>query len=333
MTKKKKLFIHIGSHKTATTFIQGSLKTNQDTLLKMGVLYPETGQIYDAHFLLGWEARDAAARSAPDESLALWHDLIEEIQNSAAETAIISSEEFNVIVQPTQIAFLKTHFDVKIIHYIRSPDSFVESFYNQVIKDFRTRETRTINTYVAEEELWILNPKRSLSSWIEVFGKNNVIVRIFARDHLKNGILADFFQAAQLKLPEHLIEPSTSVLQKVSLPPDSLEYLRFANPYFSVEKDHSAFVVRLYEVSIENLNLLSETRSGILSHSARKAIRARYASQYCWVSQTFFDTDAHLFPVMNAPAPPEDFLHRPEEASPDTLGRVAALIHAAVYRH
>ena len=151
---KKKLIIHIWSHKTATTFIQGSLKVNKDALLKMGVLYPETGQIYEAHFLLGWEARDAAANEAPDGNLTLWQDLVTEIQNSPAHTAIISSEEFNIIVPPARIAFLKTYFDVKIIYYLRSPDSFVESFYNQLVKDFRTRETRTINTYVAEEELW-----------------------------------------------------------------------------------------------------------------------------------------------------------------------------------
>ena len=164
------------------------------------------------------------------------------------------------------------------------------------------------------------------------FGKENIAVRIFARDQLKDGILADFFQTAQLELPENILEPNITVLQKVSLPPDSLEYMRFANPYLSVEKGHADFTIKLCKVSIENKDLLSETRAGILSYKARKAIRARYAAQYRWVAREFFDSDAHPFPVVNAPEPPEDFSRRPEQASPATLGKVAALIQDFVYR-
>lgn len=325
--KKKKLVLHIGSHKTATTFIQGSLANNTDVLRKMGILYPKSGQIYEAHFRLCWKLRDPAFANTPLTEIDDWAALIEEIQADPAEMAIISAEEFGLAINPVRLTALKDIFDIQIVHYLRSPESYMESFYNQFVKDFITRETRPIHTYIAEERLHFLNTRGILEPWLNVFGQDAISLRIFSKDALKDGILHDLFKTIGVNSVPEMAPPGGSALQKVSLQPDALEYLRFVNHGLSVEKGHYDFVIRLVRVASESKALLQSTSAGILSYKARKTLRFRYAGANIWAMKTFLGTEISPFRVDDTPHPPEGFSDRPESADAEALGRVAAMIH------
>lgn len=328
-TARKQLVLHIGSHKTATTHIQGVLARNAPQLAAMGVLYPRAGQIYEAHFRLCWKLRDPKLADRELTAIDDWAALIEEIAASPAGLAILSAEEFGLSTDPARLAVLRDLFDVTVVSYLRSPDGYMQSFYNQFVKDFATRETRTLTAYMTEEPLQFLNTRTILEPWVEVFGAGAIRLRLFdSAVRASGGIMADFFSAIGLNDLPKFRDPNLSVLHKVSLPPDALEYLRFANPYLTREAGHHPFVVDLVRVTQAHADQLATTRAGILSLKARRALRRRYAGQNAWAARILLDSDRTPFPPQEAPAPPADFARRPEQADAGVLGRVAGLLHS-----
>ena len=45
MKRKKRLFLHIGRHKTGTTSLQNFFSEKKELLSERGILYPETGRV------------------------------------------------------------------------------------------------------------------------------------------------------------------------------------------------------------------------------------------------------------------------------------------------
>ncbi|MFD2858417.1 hypothetical protein ACFSZS_31685 [Seohaeicola zhoushanensis] len=153
---KKTLHIHIGSHKTATTTLQNTFAVSSDLLEHAGVLYPATGRKFQAHHPLAWQLRDTAQSGTSLEDLGDWPATLQEIDASSASQVIISSEDFEWLQDLSRLELLKDRYDVRVLFYIRSPERYLESYYNQLVKDFQTREARTLETYVAEQPLFFL---------------------------------------------------------------------------------------------------------------------------------------------------------------------------------
>jgi hypothetical protein len=326
MTERKKLVLHIGTHKTGTTYLQNVFAKNSDLLLKHGILYPKSGQIHNAHFKLCWQLRDPQYKDVALETMPEWRKLIDEVNTSPARVAIVSSEEFAFSIDPTLLASLKQHFDVQIICLVRSPDAFVQSFYNQFVKDFVTREARTLTTYLAEENPFFLSNRFMLEKWMGVVGRAAMTVCSFERCTKSGELFGAFMKELGLPKVDGLQNPGTEILQKVSLPPDALEYLRLSNPYLEDEGGHHAYVVDVVRAVTANPEAFSTTSSGMLSLKSRQMLRNRYAPQNTWMAKTFWDQTANPFPAKDAAPLPADFDTRPEVADARTMGRVSAMI-------
>ena len=323
---RKQLFLHIGSHKTGTTFVQNSLAKNPGALKQMGLLYPRAGLIYEAHFRLCWELKDPELQDRPLDGLPSWAKLLEEIAAGPEPRVVLSAEEFGLGLDPTRLEALKAHHDVQVVFYLRSPDSYMESFYNQFVKDFGTRESRSIETYIAEQELWFLDTMRILRPWIELFGPEAIRLRLFGRDHLPDGILADFLRTLGYSSWPEFAPPAPSVLHKVSLPPDALDYLRLSNRWLDRQEGHHAFVVRLVSMAQDNAAELQTTRAGILSLKARQTLRLRFRDSNFQAARLLLGASRTPFPPPEAPPPPADFDSRLPEADAAVMGKVSAMI-------
>jgi hypothetical protein len=251
---------------------------------------------------------------------------MEEIDAAPQGTAVLSSEEFGLGLDPARLAPLRERYEAGVIFYLRSPDSYMESFYNQFVKDFGTRETRRIDTYVAEQPLFFLETMRLLRPWAELFGRDAIRLRLFGREHLPRGVLADFLEAMDRREGPAFGPPAPSALHKVSLPPDALEYLRLSNPWLEREEGHHAFVVSLVRMARAQAGALQSTRSGLLSLEARRTLRKRFRETNRRAARTFLGADRDPFPPAEAPPPPEDYDRRLPEATPQVMGRVAAMI-------
>ena len=159
---RKTVYLHIGSHKTATTSLQSIFSVSDDLLEAAGVLFPKSGRKYQAHHPLAWQLRDEATASTPLDALGDWPALFHEIDASPADVAVVSTEDFEWIQNLDRLEARKQRYEVKVLFYMSSPETYLESFYNQIVKDFVTRETRTLETYMTEEGLFFLDNLRIL---------------------------------------------------------------------------------------------------------------------------------------------------------------------------
>ncbi|MBD3270341.1 hypothetical protein GF376_02345 [Candidatus Peregrinibacteria bacterium] len=204
--------------KTGTTSIQHFLSNNQEKLLEKGYLYPKSGRISTArnitictkyHHGLAralLEIYDPKAPWANANSNAwkvAWKDLKREIQTSKAANIIISSEAFTgrqEFYNPDLIALTKTmleEYDTKIIIYVRRQDEFIRSFYGEHIKNMAL-DKKNLRNFILE---WTkrVNYYKLLEPWKKSFGIQNVIVRPFEKEQMKNSsLLEDFLENIHL---------------------------------------------------------------------------------------------------------------------------------------
>jgi len=84
-----RVILHIGTHKTGTTAIQGSLGEASDALLSRGVLYPRSGRRGVGHVELARLAEHPGEMPGGREGE---QELLEEIRAASPSTLVLSAE-------------------------------------------------------------------------------------------------------------------------------------------------------------------------------------------------------------------------------------------------
>ncbi len=133
-TRKRRCFVHIGTHKTGTTSFQHWSSTHQGRLAELGYLYPLAGRPAMAphgHHNIAWEIsndyRFQAARGGVDDVLA-------EISDSARHV-ILSSEDFEISAHRAEMfdGFVRRlrgcGLDVVLVVYFRNQIDYAKSLY------------------------------------------------------------------------------------------------------------------------------------------------------------------------------------------------------------
>ncbi len=306
----KKLIVHIGRAKTGTTAIQTCLEANRHRLNEQGYEYARTGLLYINHQPLAWTLikkafdqgngaywtharRYAVLEKSPD---AYWDDLREEIERSDFETFIISAEEFGVEWDLRATAPLLAEYvaglDVDIVVYFRRQDDFLQSVYNEAVKGKETRFAGGFWDYVQP----ILNHGgadclRIIEPWAAALGKQHVRVRVYEREQLPGGLLADFMQTVGLQLTDDFIKPVR--VSNPPLQPWALEVMRRLNRYAVLQPLHGVFT--------DALRLLGSVRRAyadhqLLSAADRAELYARFAESNATVAREYLGRpDGRLF--------------------------------------
>lgn len=213
MSSETTVLLHIGTPKTGTTSLQKFLMDNARALQKRGVDYPTDERIFWhwAHHPLGavlskpyarWV--DASYNRPPQEAFA---PLREHIEKTRAHTVLLSSEQFFLAKNLKQLPSLLPGVRIRVLCYFRWQVEFLRSWFRQAI--------------VAGGNFWQLdesNFERFIKRWTEsldhyetaselarIFGKENLALRIFERDCLRDGdIVSDVLEA--LDLPADLAQ-------------------------------------------------------------------------------------------------------------------------------
>lgn len=196
---KKKLYIHIGTPKTGTTYLQEFFATNASVLKKFGIYYPsDAGKKYslsNQHAPLITSLINKHIPAIPDAmnyTRGEAHDQFLEDMLKAKENDILISSEFfyDKVRLPADFKKIKkklNQFDVKIIVYLRSQDDFYISRVQELIKS-----GHYVNPSVED---MIKRPyfyySKMLDPWTQAFGKENIYVRVFDKNQWINGRLAD----------------------------------------------------------------------------------------------------------------------------------------------
>ncbi len=154
---KPKLVLHIGSHKTGTTSIQGDLAANRTWLEGRGIAYPDPAPYFRFHRIDGHHDLAHALASSKPRHVRRAERFRQHLVDlgSRFDRIVLSAEPFyrHVLSRPgaepatrTLAGFIEGHrafvaktaeyfspFDVEILLFLRRPDRFVESLYKNAV--------------------------------------------------------------------------------------------------------------------------------------------------------------------------------------------------------
>lgn len=193
---KKKLYLHIGQHKTGTTSVQMGLGNSRKPLRAQGYCYPKTGIVYSGHHNIAWQLADDEQFDADKGTI---EELTAEIAESKCHSVILSSEGFDILNE-TQIKELHrqfSDFEVYVIVNLRRQDSLLQSKWASYV---RLGLTRDFSEFVMVEIIRdkLLDYVTFLTPWEKTFGLENIRVRPFENQRLGKGILYDLLSACDV---------------------------------------------------------------------------------------------------------------------------------------
>jgi len=150
----RKLYLHIGAHKTATTTIQRAFWEGRRKLARAGVLYPKAAHYHFAQHRLAFGLKD---RPDPDTGEVPDFDtemaaLRAEVLAARQQVAFVSSEAFSVTRRPLirRLVEAVDFAELHVIAVVRRQDDFLLSLYNQNAKGLGNGFTRTLEEVVAD---------------------------------------------------------------------------------------------------------------------------------------------------------------------------------------
>ena len=304
----KTVYLHIGSHKTGTTSIQHFLLHNRTLINKVGWEYPEIELAESAHHkIAGQLVKDAKAGifennlepSIDFSQLQRWRSLKEFINHTEFENIIISSENFWWLARPSVLKTFFNGFRVVVVLYIRRQDVYLESLYQQFVKDAPSRLSQKIGPWVKG----VLSGKRFhdysavIDKWALAFGSENILV-------------GEFDEAIKLGLENHFIEmigldqkagfdykkQETSWLQKqkMSLDARCVEFLRLNNAIKMTSKEHNSILRKVMKTS-DNLKASGDWQKNIMPLELRHTVMNDIMESNEKVRRNYFPHKDQLF--------------------------------------
>ncbi|MBM9606271.1 hypothetical protein [Desulfopila inferna] len=306
---QKTIYLHIGYFKTGSTSIQFLLSQNYKRLLKKGVLYPKTGrrgykgQHHSAIPLLmcvkaglhcpPWFKNSFSLKADPE---VLIKKLVSEIDSFAGDTVVLSSEEFvrlGVAEGQAHLSRLRKYLDkyeIKIVCYIRRQDDYIESMYNEIVKCGGVPVNISENG--GKPFLGGFHDyHKCLSIWSEIFGKNNIIMRIFDKESLPHGVSVDFADILQIDDIETLKE----IRMNPRIDNKYVEVMRLCNQKARNKRELEAVRDFFSNLTHQEQENISRQKYRLLSLDQRKQILEYYKKCNRCMGKTFFQSKEGIF--------------------------------------
>ena len=190
---RKRIFLHIGPHKTGTTSIQATLRFNSEYLETCGVCYlpvglgPTPDRIHGQHNL----AYEICGDYRFDPDGATWSEAMRFIDESHYRTFIISSEAFSTcdVGMVRRLADLLAPYDAMVIYMPRNHVNVINSIFGQNAAKWNTRNTSDWFRRLIKSMTFLHAPK--VAPWVETFGPAALRFPVFELEkaNLAAGIL------------------------------------------------------------------------------------------------------------------------------------------------
>lgn len=283
MTPVRKLFIHFGGHKTATTSLQHFLDRNSEAQRRAGIYWPHTGQIKGVkdtwgHHELAWALRDG-------DKNGLWAKLLDEINyNKNSIAVLISSEEFSVLRNPQKFEIIRNYmsgFSIHPIYYMRRQDQLLESIYKYHVKALGEKEDILAFSKKVMHRLSHANLIDCLST---SFGKENLILRIYDHKHIKDDIFSDFLYSIGVEDQSYFKERGQEINKGLS--DKGVKFMRDANIKFGQDLNY----IKALRNKIITRSLSDPwTRHAVLNDLEREAIESHFRDENRRIARDFFN--------------------------------------------
>lgn len=237
----RKCILHAGTVKTGTKSIQSFLSRARPKLANAGFRYSKSmGQAnhvslaayaQDDHVLDDLRFRKGVTHADQVQKLrdTIKRDLKEEVRKHDDLAMLLSSEHTSSRLTTDREVdrlreLLSSEFhDIKIIFYLRLQDEMALSTYSTGI---RVGMTEPFDLIDYQNSSPVLNYDRLLSRWENVFGKENITVRIFDRSMMPNrSLIEGFLQAANINYQPNTEERKANKSYDI----ETIELLRLIN--------------------------------------------------------------------------------------------------------
>ncbi|MEP2529978.1 hypothetical protein [Shimia sp.] len=223
-----------------------------------------------------------------------------------AHTMLMSSENLTGnLVSPVGVTrlqeLLAPHFDeIEILVYVRRQDDAILSMYGEFMR--RGFSGRPFELYLnkalgPQSQTPYLYYRRTLTKWIDAFGRDAITVRKFDRSNLIGGDILTDFMTQVLGLDE---APDLSGLVRseddnVGLSAPVMEFLRQMYPTFSSRKDDEYNPLRDFVEPI--IATLPSSPRPRMSSAQSQRIMTTFNPANTWLKETFFpEVEEPLFP-------------------------------------
>jgi len=290
----KQFYIHIGIHKTGTTSLQKMLAWNRPYLKSKGLLYPTKCTWRGGHHNLAWEILDDSRANHKHGSV---RDLQTEIKNTFKSVCLLSSEDLSRfgLQQKKELYTSFKNYQPKIIVYIRNQFDYIVSSWSTVIRNETvSSKFEDYYNFCMKKRLNLLNYFMFLEEWANVFGKENLIIKIYNKN-LGENLHEDFINLFKVpnKTPINMSELKLPERSNTSLPYAQLNVIRVLNN-FKLQLDYDKrtdFVKTLLQEIDHNF----VTRSEIVPPKERTNLRKHTDSFFevsnRKVAQKYFNRD------------------------------------------
>ncbi len=223
----QKTIIHIGPHKTGSSYLQACFRQYRDALRARGIVVPTEWESPGnaAQTVLVAALRDGGNYEAAVETMA-------SINAEGGKTLLISAEDLCTlgVVQVQRLRDLLGDTEISIVYYVRRTSDLLFSSWQE---DVKHTTSMTFPEYVLNH---VRNPEASLffnldvrlRSFKEVFGKD--AIRIVGYSALRDNTIDLFKHFAQRFLDWQNIEPEPQSREiNTAATPREIELLRSLN--------------------------------------------------------------------------------------------------------
>lgn len=276
------LYLHIGTHKTGTSAIQNYLKLNKKILRKQGYLYIQAKR--KEYYERVKTGEGYAVTSAQYKK----YQKLKSLYNHKKKCVIISNETFSHVKNIEEIRRFLDDTKIKIICYLRRQDYFLESYYNQTVKNgIFFRDISEFNPSYGLDYYTFIN------RWASVFGKENIIVRPYEKGQLKNqNSIDDFLEILSIRHTNGFRTFYENPNPRLS--PETLCYMRHFNAIAANKKIARLIRDPLMQYSFQKAKTSTGSifyNQSILTPQQRLEIIQRYDSSNRRVAKEFLNRE------------------------------------------
>jgi len=217
------VILHIGPHKTGTTYLQDVLAALRDRLAERGICFPAiwseaTGGT--SHRDLAWAIRSGDLGRIPEQ--------IQEILASGYRTVVVSSEDLSSMALH-QIVQLRTFFGpARIVYYVRRWPERLPSTWQEIVKHgYAESLPEFFSAQVSHYHGFLMRDLVILDRYAAVFGAENIRVVSYSYLVDNNIDIARHFLESLLDVTD--VEPPDVGRPNASLPMNDIEVIRALN--------------------------------------------------------------------------------------------------------
>lgn len=302
----RKLFLHVGVHRTATTSIQRFMRANSEVLLGKGYLYP-----------FGVARHNAVVAKMRYGTLPVAdfaQDLLRRMDARGAQVqaAVVSDEDMSMIEDFSQAAPLAEFFDVKVVVSLRRQDVWLESWYLQNVKwqwNPALAHLSFDEFYEGRAEFFWIDYATRLAQFEAVFGPGSVIAGVFEEADMPAGPIDAFL--AMIGITDQT-GFGPKLHHNSSLSPLATEFMRHL-PLDEV-KDTDRRVFERAALALDK-ELISNGSKLIMSHARREEVLAEHAAGNTAVAQRYFGRDQLFREPLPGPLAPLAVAQLPRDAT------------------